>query len=229
MTTTAYCNGKHSAPGQGNIYARANEAIVKITGADTDQTFEVVEENCKPGFQSRAHYHIKAFETFYVFDGSADFQVGDELFHAEKGSCVHIPPGVPHQVTSKDGVRMLMIYSPAGTEGMFAAMHALTQDQLMNAELTKQIALKHDTVMIEQSKDGPGKRHDLGITIDCRLAAALVRAQSRVAPICRLGSMRSCSTWMPATSAGMTTKTERLTAPAQSPFAGGPRSRPTPT
>lgn len=103
--------------------------------------------------QTGIHYRIKAFEIFYVFDGSADFQVGDELFHAKKGSCVHIPPGVPHQVTSQDGVRMLMIYSPAGTEGMFAAMHALSQDQLMNAELTKQIALKYDTVMIEQSKD----------------------------------------------------------------------------
>jgi mannose-6-phosphate isomerase-like protein (cupin superfamily) len=154
--------GKHSEPGKGNIYAKANEVIVKITGADTGQTFEVVEENCKPGFQSRAHYHIKAYETFYVFDGSADFKVGDELFHAKTGSCVHIPPGIPHQVTSKDGVRMLMIYSPAGTEGMFADMHALTQDQLMNAEFTKALALKHDTVMIEQSKDGRGKGTILG-------------------------------------------------------------------
>jgi mannose-6-phosphate isomerase-like protein (cupin superfamily) len=158
MTT----KGKHSEPGAGNIYAKSNEVIVKITGGDTNQTFEVVEENCKPGFQSRAHYHIKAFETFYIFDGSADFQVGDDLFHAKTGSCVHIPPGVTHQVTSKDGVRMLMIYSPAGTEGMFAAMHALTQDQLMNAELTKRIALEHDTVMIEKSESGRGKGTILG-------------------------------------------------------------------
>src|SRR5215813_12602923 len=105
--------GKHSPPGKGNIYAKANEVIVKITGGDTAQTFEVVEENCKPGFQSRAHYHIKAYETFYLFDGIAD-------------------------------------------------MHALTQDQLMNAELTRQLALKHDTVMIEQSKDGRGKGTILG-------------------------------------------------------------------
>jgi hypothetical protein len=49
--------GKFSGPGEGNVYAKANEVIVKITGADTNQTFEVVEENCKPGFQSRAHYH----------------------------------------------------------------------------------------------------------------------------------------------------------------------------
>src|SRR5262249_49013563 len=114
-------------------------------------------------FQSRAHYHIKALETFYVFKGSADFQVGDKLFHAETGSCVHIPPGVPHQVTSRNGVRMLMIYSPAGTEGMFAAMHALTQDQLMAAEPTKQIALKYDTVMVEQRSDGSGKGTILGL------------------------------------------------------------------
>jgi mannose-6-phosphate isomerase-like protein (cupin superfamily) len=162
MTAKSADKGKHSPPGAGNIYAKANEVIVKITGDDTGQTFEVVEENCKPGFQSRAHYHIKAYETFYVFDGSADFKVGDELFHARKGSCVHIPPGVPHQVTSKEGVRMLMIYSPAGTEGMFAAMQALTQDQLMNAELTRQLALTHDTVMIEPAEDGRGKGTILG-------------------------------------------------------------------
>jgi mannose-6-phosphate isomerase-like protein (cupin superfamily) len=161
MTAKTGDKGKHSPPGAGNIYAKANEVIVKITGDDNAQTFEVVAENCKPGFQSRAHYHIKAYETFYVFDRGADFRVGDDLFHAH-GSCVHIPPGVPHQVTSKDGVRMLIIYSPAGTEGMFAAMHALSQEQLMNAELTKQLALKHDTVMIEQSKDGRGKGTILG-------------------------------------------------------------------
>jgi mannose-6-phosphate isomerase-like protein (cupin superfamily) len=99
---------------------------------------------------------------FTFLRGSADFQVGDELFHVQKGSCVHIPPGVPHQVTSNEGVCMLMIYSPAGTEGMFAAMHALSQEQLMNAEFTRQLALKHDTVMIEQSKDGRGKGTILG-------------------------------------------------------------------
>ena len=162
MSISTVIKGKFSSPGEGNIYAKANEVIVKITGDDTNQTFEVVEENCKPGFQSRAHYHIKAFETFYVFEGSVDFQVGDRLFHATKGSCVHIPPGVPHQATSKEGVRMLMIYSPAGTEGMFADMHALTKDQLMNAELTKKIALEHDTVMIEENKDGRGKGTILG-------------------------------------------------------------------
>ena len=32
-----------------------------------------------------------------------------------------------------------------------------TQEQLMNAEFTTKLAIKHDTVMIEKSKDGRGK------------------------------------------------------------------------
>ena len=162
MSNNAAQKGKHSSPGEGNIYAKANEVIVKITGADTDNTFEVVEENCKPGFQSRLHYHIKAYETFYVFEGSAVFQVGGICFTPVRVHASIFPPGVPHRVTSKDGMRMLMIYSPAGTEGMFADMHALTQAQLMDAELTKQIALRHDTVMLEHGKDGRGKGTILG-------------------------------------------------------------------
>jgi hypothetical protein len=47
MPLNAAHKGKHSLPGAGNIYAKANEVIVKITGADTNHTFEVVEENCK--------------------------------------------------------------------------------------------------------------------------------------------------------------------------------------
>jgi hypothetical protein len=52
---------------------------------------------------------------------------------------------------------MLMIHSPAGTEGMFSAVHALAQEQLMDANLAAALALKHDTVMIEQSKYGAAR------------------------------------------------------------------------
>ena len=55
-----------------------------------------------------------------------------------------------------------MIYSPAGTDAMFAAMHALSQEQIMDAELTKKIALEHDTIMVEQPTDGRGKGTILG-------------------------------------------------------------------
>jgi hypothetical protein len=57
---------------------------------------------------------------------------------------------------------MLMIYSPSGTEGMFAAMHKLTEEQIMDAEFTKKIALEHDTVMVEAASGGKGKGTILG-------------------------------------------------------------------
>jgi len=57
---TMTAHEKHSPVAAGNIYAKANEVVVKITGDDTRQPFEAVEENCKLRFQSLAHYHIKA-------------------------------------------------------------------------------------------------------------------------------------------------------------------------
>jgi len=44
MSGSVARKGKHSGPREGNIDARADEVIVKITGADTDGTFEAVEE-----------------------------------------------------------------------------------------------------------------------------------------------------------------------------------------
>jgi len=41
-------------------------------------------------------------------------------------------------------------------------MRALTKEQIMDAGLTKKVALEHDTVMIEQPKDGKGKGTILG-------------------------------------------------------------------
>ena len=121
--------GKYSAAGEGNIYARANVATCKITANDTDGTFEIFDEQCKPGFESRLHLHTKSFQVCYVVDGSGEFQLGDQVFHAKKGACVNIPPGVPHKVGSKEGMRMLMVYSPPGLEGMMKAMKALSSER----------------------------------------------------------------------------------------------------
>ena len=75
------------------------------------------------------------------------------------------PASTPTPVVSmpaREGVRMLMVYSPGETEGMFADMHALSREQLMDAKLTRAIAAKHNTVMIEKEPDGKGKGTVLG-------------------------------------------------------------------
>jgi len=154
--------GKYSAAGEGNVYARANVATCKITASDTDGTFEIFDEQCKPGFESRLHMHTKSFQVCYVVDGAGEFQLGDQVFHAKKGACVNIPPGVPHKVGSKEGMRMLMVYSPPGLEGMMRAMKALSADQLADGALTSKILADHDTVVLGEGAGSKGSGSVLG-------------------------------------------------------------------
>ena len=151
---------KYSAAGEGNVYARANTATCKVTAADTDGTYEIFDEVCKPGFESRLHMHTKSFQVCYVVDGSGEFQLGDEVFHAKKGACVNIPPGTPHKVGSKEGMRMLMVYSPPGLEGMMAAMKALSPEQLKDGALTSKILAepRHRRAGRRPGQQGLGER-----------------------------------------------------------------------
>jgi len=162
MSKPTTLKGKYSAAGEGNIYARANVATCKITAADTDGTFEIFDEQCKPGFESRLHMHTKSFQVCYVVDGSGEFHLGDEVFHAKKGACVNIPPGVPHKVGSKEGMRMLMVYSPPGLEGMMKAVKALSPEQLADGALTSRLLAEHDTVVLGESAGGRGYGSVLG-------------------------------------------------------------------
>ena len=154
--------GKYSAAGEGNVYARANVATCKITASDTDGTFEIFDEQCKPGFESRLHMHTKSLQVCYVVDGAGEFQLGEEVFHAKKGACVNTPPGVPHKVGSKDGMRMLMVYSPPGLEGMMKAMKALSAEQLADGALTSRILAEHDTVVLGEGAGSKGSGSVLG-------------------------------------------------------------------
>jgi quercetin dioxygenase-like cupin family protein len=154
--------GKYSAAGDGNVYARANVATCKITASDTRGTFEIFDEQCKPGFESRLHMHTKSFQVCYVVDGAGEFQLGDQVFHARKGACVNIPPGVPHKVGSKEGMRMLMVYSPPGLEGMMAAMKGLSPEQLADGALTSKILAEHDTVVLGEGTGSKGSGSVLG-------------------------------------------------------------------
>jgi mannose-6-phosphate isomerase-like protein (cupin superfamily) len=162
MSKPSTLQRKYSAAGEGNVYARANVATCKITASDTDGTFEIFDEQCKPGFESRLHMHTKSFQVCYVVDGAGEFQLGDQVFHAKKGACVNIPPGVPHKVGSKEGMRMLMVYSPPGLEGMMAAMKALSPQQLADGALTSKILAEHDTVVLGEGAGSKGAGSVLG-------------------------------------------------------------------
>jgi AraC-like protein len=89
-------------------------------------------------------------------------QLGDETFHARKGACINIPPGVPHKVGSTAGMRMLMVYSPPGLEGMMKAMKSLSPEQLADGALTSKILAEYDTIVLGEATGSKGYGSVLG-------------------------------------------------------------------
>ncbi len=142
-------------PKGGNIYqAGANELNIMVGAEDTGGTFELIEEVCKPGFVSRMHLHNDRSQTFYIVEGRAEVIIGGENFTALQGACVHVPPGVPHQIESKDGVKMIMVFSPGGMEKLFSAVQDISPEQAKDPDFTAALTAAHDTIMIDDESKG---------------------------------------------------------------------------
>ncbi len=69
---------------------------------------------------TRVHLHHGVDEAFYVLDGTYEFVCGDSSVGAGPGGFVLLPRAVPHRYRSgQQGGRMLMLFSPGGTEDYF--------------------------------------------------------------------------------------------------------------
>ena len=133
----------------GILYKRNNEMRVKIASEHTGGTYEICEERCPAGFQSRRHMHNKDWETFYMVDGSATWEVGGKTVNATKGMTIHIPPQVPHKVHTENGCHMLVVFGPGNQAAMFEAMNNLTPEQQADPAVRKKITDAHDMVPME--------------------------------------------------------------------------------
>ncbi|MGI9379380.1 MAG: cupin domain-containing protein [Methyloligellaceae bacterium] len=152
-----------SLSGEGTAFVHEfNEVRVKVSAEQTGGLFEIFEENCRPGFQSRTHYHSRNHQTFHIMEGEARFVLDGEACDVAAGGTVHIPPGVVHQISSEQGVRMLQIYTPGGIEAMFAEIDSLPKDKLKDPEVTKALLRKHETVMVKEQAGGQAKGTVLG-------------------------------------------------------------------
>jgi quercetin dioxygenase-like cupin family protein len=80
------------------------------------------------------HVHEDAGEALYVLEGHAEFQAGDEYLTLGAGEVVFVPAGVDHTFHFPDetGGKLLVIVTPGGFEGFFAATkHLKLPDQLV--------------------------------------------------------------------------------------------------
>lgn len=123
--------------------------LVKASAAETGGAFSLIETTNPPEAGPPLHLHRDVDEAFYVLEGQYEFHCGSERIDAGPGAFVLLPRGVPHRYRAgTDGGRVLMLFSPGGTEGYFrdlaAAMAAGTDEKAL-AEL----ALHHGIELLD--------------------------------------------------------------------------------
>ena len=71
---------------------------------------------------------VREDETFQVLEGEYEFTVDGKSFVAEKGTTIFAPRGVPHtyRYLGRAPGRLMCVITPAGFEGFFEAIGALT-------------------------------------------------------------------------------------------------------
>jgi quercetin dioxygenase-like cupin family protein len=115
--------------------------VIRIRGGDTEGRVSVVESHDVPGGGPPPHIHSREDETFQVLDGEYEFKVDGRSFVAKKGTTIFAPRGIPHtyRYLGKVPGRLMCIITPAGFEGFFDAVGALTSEQ--QQEIPRVIAI----------------------------------------------------------------------------------------
>ena len=103
-----------------------------------------------PRFATGLHVHRVQEETFYVLDGTCEWQIGDRVVTAPRGAYVFIPPGVPHDIRNPGDqtARLLMTVSPPGHERYFQELAELTAHGRPEPEALAALRRRFDTDQI---------------------------------------------------------------------------------
>ena len=132
-------------PGQGKSYDWSKDHVhVKSTLDLSDGRLTLVADRLKPGFFLARHHHRKMIEIFYVLDGVVEFKFDDEIVAAQPGTVLNVPPGVWHEVTTRDGARLLTIFSPGGFDAYLEELVSLTEGQYADAAFMRDLSERYD-------------------------------------------------------------------------------------
>jgi quercetin dioxygenase-like cupin family protein len=109
-----------------NIYG--DMLYFKLTGKETQGKYSVVETVTAPTVGPPLHVHHREDESFYILEGDFLFEVDGRQIELHAGDFAWAPRDVPHcfqNVGSTTG-RLLITIEPAGIEGFFAEIAAIT-------------------------------------------------------------------------------------------------------
>jgi quercetin dioxygenase-like cupin family protein len=115
---------------------------IRVHGRDTGGTVSVVESRDLPGGGPPPHSHQREDETFQVIEGEYEWTVDGKTFVAGQGATIFAPRGVPHtyRYLGQAPGRLLCVITPAGFEGFFEEIGALSPQQQQNIPRVMEIA-----------------------------------------------------------------------------------------
>ena len=99
-----------NGPGDGDRLAKEHRlALVKAVLPELD----VIDYFVSPGYDGAdRHMHLRHADCFYVLEGELELRADDDVVRAGPGTCVVVPPGVPHEFTSVGRARFLNVHAP---------------------------------------------------------------------------------------------------------------------
>jgi quercetin dioxygenase-like cupin family protein len=109
-------------PGEGHtLMVVGGRFTFKASGEDTGGAYALIEMLLPPGGGPPLHLHEREEESFYILEGTLQFQVGDDSLTAGPGAYVKTPRGVPHALKNvgTTPARALVLVTPAGIEKYF--------------------------------------------------------------------------------------------------------------
>lgn len=111
-----------SAFGEGDTHWTGFPNIIRISGADTDGAFTLIEMRVPPGASGPPHIHHNEHQTDHVVKGELVYTVGEETMVAKAGTVVHCPKGIPHSFSNQSDVEAIVYdwLHPAGFDEFMA-------------------------------------------------------------------------------------------------------------
>lgn len=118
--------------------------VVRIHGHDTHGVLSVVESHDVTDGGPPPHIHHREDETFQVLEGEYEFMVGGKTIRATPGTTLFAPRGVPHayRYLGRTPGRLMCVITPAGFEGFFEEIGALSPQQQQDIPRVLEIAKK---------------------------------------------------------------------------------------
>ena len=143
-----------SSDGGGKLNVLGIPMVIRIHGRDTNGIVSAVESHDVTGGGPPPHIHHREDETFQILEGEYEWTVGGKTFVAKKGATIFAPRGVPHtyRYLGQTLGRLMCVITPAGFEGFFEQIRALTPQQQQNIPRVLDIAKKYGLEILPPSK-----------------------------------------------------------------------------